>query len=158
MSSELQDTMRPEFWDLPLDTLNRVEWEALCDGCGRCCLKKLEDEEGGQNPTIAWTRVICKYFDEATNRCGCYSDRTTQVPECIDVKVMDILATHWIPDTCAYKLRAENKSLYAWHPLIAGTTKLMEEEGISVQGKVVSEEYVHPEGYFEHIIRWVEST
>jgi hypothetical protein len=80
------------------------------------------------------------------------------VPDCVDVKTLDLLSTRWIPNTCAYKLRARGLPLYSWHPLIAGGTEAIAEADISIAGKVVSEEYVHPEGYYEHVIRWVEST
>ncbi len=148
--------LRAKFWELPLSELNPTEWEALCDGCGRCCLKKFSDEDDDSD--VTWTRVVCQYFNESTNHCGCYATRTSKVPDCVDVKTLNLLATHWIPDTCSYKLRAKGQPLYSWHPLIAKERKAMTEEGISVSGKVVSEEFVHPEGYYEHVIRWVEST
>ncbi len=140
------------FWEKPLSELNGVEWEQLCDGCGRCCLKKLTDE--GSDKTF-YTRIVCRYFEETSNRCGCYKDRTQLVPECLDVKKMDMSTIDWMPDTCAYRLRFEGKPLYDWHPLIAGSREKMQE--ISISGKVIAEQHVHPAGYEEHIIRWVKS-
>ncbi|MFK7862882.1 MAG: YcgN family cysteine cluster protein [Pseudohongiellaceae bacterium] len=144
--------LRERFWELPLEALNQEEWEALCDGCGRCCLKKLSDEESDQ---LVWTRVVCRYYQESSSNCGCYSQRTEKVPDCIDVRNLDIAATQWMPETCAYQLRALDKPLFDWHPLIAGNRNLITSEGISIEGKVVSEDFVHPEGYEEHVIRWV---
>lgn len=141
-----------KFWERPLNTLNPAEWEALCDGCGRCCLKKFSDEETEE---LAWTRIVCRYFDEQTSQCGCYDQRTVKVPDCVDVKHLDIAATFWMPDTCAYRLRALGKPLFSWHPLIAGSREAMEEAEITVAGKVISEDFVHPNGYEEHVIRWI---
>lgn len=156
MSAEQASTHRPKFWELPLSSLNDSEWEALCDGCGRCCLKKFSDED--DEDSIAWTRVVCRYFDEDTSSCSCYADRTKRVPDCVDVRTLDLLNTQWVPDTCAYKLRARGKSLYPWHPLIAESKNELQEAEISIAGRIISEEHVHPEGYYEHVIRWVEST
>lgn len=143
------------FWEKPLTELNREEWEALCDGCGRCCLKKFEDEDSGE---LAWTRIVCRYFDEATSLCGCYSERTRLVPDCCNVRDLSMAQIEWMPPTCAYRLRQEGKPLYAWHPLLAGDRRAMEEQGIAIRGQVLSEEHVHPEGFEEHIIRWVANS
>lgn len=145
-------TLREAFWELPLASLNSDEWEALCDGCGRCCVKKFVDEDTN---LLHWTRVVCRYYEQETSRCGCYSERTANVPDCIDVKNLDIEETNWMPDTCAYKLRALDKPLYSWHPLIAGSRDEIEAADITIGGKVISEVYVHPEGYEEHVIRWI---
>lgn len=156
MTKQMSDTdnqaLGKKFWERPLSTLNRGEWEALCDGCGRCCLKKFSDEDTEE---VAWTRVVCRYFDERTSQCGCYEQRTVKVPDCIDVNHLDIAATHWMPDTCAYRLRALDKPLFDWHPLISGSRDAIEEAQIHIAGKVISEEFVHPDGYEEHVIRWI---
>ena len=145
---------RPKFWELPIESLSDQEWELLCDHCGRCCLKKLEDEDSGE---IEWTRVICAYHQRESGRCGCYGERTEKVPECLDVRKMSVADAHWMPGTCAYRLRFENKPLPGWHPLLTGSEDAMAAAGIQVDERVLSEEYVHPLGYHEHIIRWVES-
>ena len=142
------------FWERSLASLNDEEWEQLCDGCGRCCLKKISDENSGE--TI-YTRVICRYFDQRSNLCNCYDTRSKKVPECLQVRDHDIGALKWIPDTCAYKLRYENRPLYDWHPLLAGSREQMESLGIAVTGRVLSEEYVHEDGLAEHVIKWVSS-
>lgn len=144
-----------KFWEKPLAKLNDREWEALCDGCGRCCLKKLQDESDN---SIHWTRIVCRYFDEQSHQCTCYQSRSELVPDCLDVKRMDILASlDWMPATCAYRLRAEDKPLPDWHPLLTGSREAMKEAGIQIGGSVLSEEFVHPEGYQEHVIKWVKS-
>ena len=146
--------LRPKFWELPLEALNPQEWESLCDGCGRCCLKKLSDEDSDE---IVYTRVVCRYFDEQTSRCGCYQERTKNVPDCLDVRGMDLAISNWMPDSCAYKLRYQGRDLFDWHPLIAGSRAKMAEAGILLEGKVISEEHVHPDGFEEHTIRWVSA-
>ena len=145
---------RRKFWEMPLEELTPTEWEQLCDGCGRCCLKKLADEDSDE---ISYTRVVCRYFDEQTSRCGCYETRTELVSDCLDVKQMDLHANSWMPDSCAYRLRFEGKPLFDWHPLLAGSRREMETAGILLKGRVISEEYVHPEGFEEHVIRWVKA-
>lgn len=148
------ETVAIPFWEKPLDALNADEWEALCDGCGRCCLKKLTDADG---ETVEFTRVVCRYFAAKSSRCTCYGERTELVPDCLSVKHMDIGAINWMPDTCAYRLRFEEKPLFDWHPLIAGSRALMEARGITLGERVISEEYVHEDGLEEHIIRWVQA-
>jgi uncharacterized cysteine cluster protein YcgN (CxxCxxCC family) len=140
------------FWHKPLEELSFAEWEQLCDGCGRCCLKKLTAKDSDET---LYTRVVCRCFDEETSQCKHYIKRQTIVPDCLVVSKMDRSALKWMPTTCAYRLRNEGKPLFDWHPLIAGSTAAMDNLGISIKGKVLSEEYVHDEGLEEHIIRWV---
>ena len=141
------------FWEKPLSQLNDSEWERLCDGCGRCCLKKLQDEDSGETH---YTRVVSRYFKSETNRCSCYENRTRLVPDCVKVKQVSASAFAWMPATCAYRLRFEDRPLYNWHPLITGSRQAMESAEIPIGGRTLSEEFVHREGYQEHIIRWVE--
>lgn len=140
------------FWEKPLAELTRKEWEALCDGCGRCCLKKLLDEESGE---IHYTRVVCRYMEQSTCSCKAYQRRQELVPECLVLNTEILPQLHWIPDTCAYRLRYDKKPLPDWHPLISGSRTAMIEQGISVTGKTISENYVHEDGLEEHIVRWV---
>ena len=142
------------FWERPLESLNSEEWEQLCDGCGRCCLQKLSDEETGE---IFYTRVVCRYFDQQSSRCGCYDSRSEKVPDCLRVRDHDIGTLRWIPDTCAYKLRHEGKPLLDWHPLISGSRDAMEQQGITVAGRAIDERHVHPDGLEEQIITWVSA-
>ena len=151
----MDDGKVDKFWEKPLDQLDPVEWEALCDGCGRCCLKKLEDEQSAET---LYTRVVCRYFEQSACRCNSYKDRQTLVPDCVVLDPLVVNKLDWMPDTCAYKIRSKGLPLPNWHPLIAESRHLMNELGISIGGKVISEEFVHPEGLEEHIIRWVKAT
>ena len=145
--------VRKEFWKLPLEELTAEEWELLCDGCGRCCLKKVQDDKSNE---LFWTRVACRYLDQNC-RCSNYAKRTDLVPTCLNVKEMYEQNTNCMPDTCAYRLRSEKKPLRDWHPLLTNNEDSIINAGISVSGKTLSEEYVHEGGYDEHVIRWVKS-
>jgi uncharacterized cysteine cluster protein YcgN (CxxCxxCC family) len=146
--------MVEKFWELPLEQLNKEQWEALCDGCGRCCLKKLIDTETEQ---VHYTRVVCRYLDQRKCRCQAYRRRQKLVPDCLVLTMENLPHLDWIPDTCAYRLRLDGKPLPAWHPLLTGSRDAMGQQQISVTGKVISEEYVHDDGLQEHIIRWVST-
>ena len=142
--------MRERFWERPLTELSPEEWEALCDGCGRCCLNKLEDEETGE---IALTRVACKLLDNETCRCASYPDRHAYVPECIVLTPSTIPDhLHWLPATCAYRLRHEGRPLYPWHPLVSGDPDSVHRAGISVAGWTVSEAEVPEDDWEDYII------
>ena len=143
-------TLRKRFWEtVPLDKMNDEEWEALCDGCGKCCLNKLEDEDTGE---VALTRVACRLFDDETCRCAQYDIRHQFVPECIVLKP-DNLDTHayWMPQTCAYRLLWEGKPLFDWHPLISGDPQTVHDAGVSAQDITVSE-FETPEDEWEDYI------
>ena len=143
-----------EWWNtLPLEALDPEQWEALCDSCALCCLHKLEDDDTGE---VYYTGIRCRYLDEATCRCGDYPNRSVLVPHCIDLVGKDCAQLHWLPSTCAYRLRAQGKSLPEWHYLVCGDRDAVHRAGVSIQGRAVSDEYVHPDGYDEHIIHWVE--
>lgn len=121
------------FWEKPLSALTRAEWEKLCDGCGRCCLVKLEDEDTG---AIHHTSVACKLLDQESCRCRDYSNRRKFVPDCVRLTPKKVSEIPWLPPTCAYALRAQGKPLHAWHPLISGDPQSVHEAGVSVHGKV----------------------
>lgn len=146
-----RDGLRPRFWEkYPMDRLSQAEWEALCDGCGKCCLNKLEDEETGE---VALTRIACRLLDDSSCLCGQYATRHQFVPECIVLtpKNMDKNA-YWMPDTCAYKLLWQGKRLYDWHPLISGDPQSVHDAGVSVQGITIPEFEVHEEDWEDYII------
>ena len=146
--------LEDRFWEKKgLDELDREEWEALCDGCGRCCLIKIEDEDSGE---LFYTNVICEYHDSLHCECTRYRDRSILVPECIKVTPEVARSEHWLPDTCAYRLLAQGKPLFDWHPLISGDRDSVHEADISVRDKVVSEAYVHPDELAEHLVHWLE--
>lgn len=140
------------FWETKsLSEMNNDEWESLCDGCGRCCLHRLENEDTGE---VFFTSIVCQYFDTQTSRCRCYTERTRLVPECLVVSLDNPESFEHAPESCAYRLLAEDKPLFDWHPLIAGNHQKMIEANISINDKVVSEEYVHPDEWEDHIIEW----
>ncbi|MEX1031954.1 MAG: YcgN family cysteine cluster protein [Cellvibrionaceae bacterium] len=144
--------MSKRFWQTkPLSEMNVVEWESLCDGCAKCCLQKLEDEDNGD---LHYTRVACRHLDETNCRCSAYEQRR-QVPHCVLLTAADVTEFGWLPSTCAYRLVAEGKPLPEWHHLISGSRETIHAAGRSVKGRVLSEEYVHPDGLEEHIVHWV---
>ncbi len=139
------------FWERKsLTQLSRDEWESLCDGCGKCCLNKLEDEETGQ---VALTRVACRLLDDTTCRCAHYGNRHQFIPECI-VLTPETIAEHmyWLPQTCAYRLLYEGAPLPDWHPLITGDANSVHSAGVSVQHCTVSEFDISDEQWEDHII------
>ena len=146
-----RDDVRPEFWsNVPLSKMTRTEWEALCDGCGKCCLNKLEDEDSGE---VALTRVACKLLDDSTCYCSAYSTRHQYVPECIQLTPKSIEEhMYWLPQTCAYRLVYEGKNLFHWHPLISGSAQSVHDAGVSVQGLTVSEANTPDDDWEDHII------
>ena len=144
----------PRFWEAKsLDEMNREEWEALCDGCGRCCLLKIEDEDSGE---LYYTNVVCEFHDSERCRCTAYRQRSELVPDCIQVTPEVAREQKWLPDTCAYRLLAEGKALFDWHPLISGDPDSIHRAGITVRDKVVSEQYVHPDELPEHLVHWFD--
>ncbi len=143
-----------EWWhEKALTELSSAQWEALCDGCAKCCLHKLEDEDSGE---VFYTKVRCRFLNERTCRCTDYGNRSTLVANCIDLRTADWTRLDWLPSTCAYRLRAHGQQLPAWHPLMSGSGDAVHRQGISIRGRAISDEYVHPDGYDEHIVHWVE--
>ena len=142
-------TLRDEFWTLPLAALNAAEWEALCDGCGKCCLHKLEDEDTG---AIAETNVACRLLDCETARCKDYRHRKAKVPDCLQLTLKIVERVPWLPESCAYRRRAEGRALPEWHHLLTGGYEAMEAAGASVAGRVISEDVAGPIEH--HIVSW----
>lgn len=140
------------FWETkPLTKLSQEEWESLCDGCARCCLIKLEDEDSGD---IHHTNVVCDLLDLEECRCTKYSERSIHVPECVVVTPQIIDQLHWMPSTCAYRLLWEGNSLPEWHPLITGDAKSVHLAGISVRGRVFKQCEVNDDDLQDHIVDW----
>ncbi|SEH63631.1 YcgN family cysteine cluster protein [Magnetospirillum fulvum] len=138
------------FWETKaLKDLSRKEWESLCDGCGRCCLHKLEDSDTGE---IHYTNVACRLLD--LGKCGCrdYAHRWRHVPDCIQLSATVIADLAWLPSTCAYRLLAEGKGLTWWHPLVSGDPDSVHRAGISVRGRAVPEGRAGPLDH--HIVVW----
>jgi hypothetical protein len=124
------------FWEKPLAELDRGEWEALCDGCGKCCLHKLEDADTG---LVHPTNVACKLLDTESGRCTNYRGRKAFVPDCIRLTARTVERHGWLPSTCAYRLRAEGKSLPDWHYLVSGDPEAVHRLGLSVRGWTIPE-------------------
>lgn len=129
------------FWEQPLDTLDRAQWESLCDGCGKCCLLKAEDEDDGQ---IYMTNIACKLLDMETARCSDYRRRRFYVPDCIRLTKGRLEKFDWLPASCAYKLRAQDLPLPNWHYLVSGSRETIHEAGMSIRGKVITETEAGP--------------
>ena len=136
------------FWDEPLEALNRDEWEALCDGCGKCCLHKLEDEDTGE---VIRTNVACRLLDLSSGRCADYRHRKAMVPDCLRLTLKLVREVRWLPATCAYRLRADGKPLPDWHYLECGDRTAVRRAGQSVIGKAISEVLAGP--LEDHIVQ-----
>lgn len=143
--------LRPRFWEtVPLAKMTAAEWEALCDGCGKCCLNKLEYEDTGE---VAYTRVACRLLDGETCRCTQYPIRHQFVPECVRLtpKTLPKIA-YWMPRTCAYRLLWIGEALPDWHPLVTGDPESTDAAGQSVRGWTVPEFEVDEEDWDDYII------
>ncbi|ABC62125.1 YcgN family cysteine cluster protein [Erythrobacter litoralis] len=144
--------LRDRFWELPLADLSEPEWEALCDGCGRCCLHKIEDADSGE---IEDTNVACKLLDTETARCTDYRNRKTFVPDCLRLTLKIVEDVAWLPESCAYRRRADGRGLPLWHYLLSGDPEAVHRKGAGVAGRVVSENRAGPLEH--HIVDWQES-
>ena len=142
------------FWDeKTLEEMSREEWEALCDGCGRCCLMKLEDEDTGE---IYTSDVHCQLLDGDTCKCTDYPHRHARVPDCIKLTPANVRTISWIPKTCAYKRLADGKGLAWWHPLVSGDPETVVAAGVSVRGRTVPEQSVQPGEWESLVADWPE--
>ena len=140
------------FWKTKkLAEMTTEEWESLCDGCGKCCLHKLEDEDTGE---IAYTNVACKLINLNTCRCTRYAERTELVPECLNLKQYDFTQYHWLPVTCAYRLLNEGKALPVWHPLRSGRAASVKKAGASISSYAIKESATL--NLEDHIIEWLD--
>lgn len=138
------------FWRTKsLGEMTRAEWESLCDGCGRCCLHKLRDEDTDE---LAWTEVACRLLDTQSCRCTDYANRKARVPDCVKLTPARVAAIDWLPPSCAYRLLRDGQDLPWWHPLVSGDPETVVQAGISVRGKAVCE---RDAGALEdHVVAW----
>lgn len=141
------------FWRTKsLEQMTQKEWESLCDGCGRCCLNKLEDADTG---ATYFTDVACKLLDTDGCRCTDYPNRQKKVPDCVKLTARGVRRIVWLPPTCAYKLLADGGDLFWWHPLVSGDPDTVHAAGVSVRGRVELSENEVPDSQLEgHIVSW----
>jgi uncharacterized cysteine cluster protein YcgN (CxxCxxCC family) len=172
---------RPFWKTRTLEAMSDAEWESLCDGCGRCCLVKLEEEAdpdtdvappramprharaknpalvppGADNPRTWYTDLGCRLLDGDTCRCSDYANRQAKVPDCVKLTPQTVRTLGWLPPTCAYRLVAEGRDLYWWHPLVSGDPETVHAAGVSVRGRVAASEDDLPlYDYEDRIVGW----
>ncbi|MBB1487065.1 YcgN family cysteine cluster protein [Oceanospirillum sediminis] len=146
--------LQDRFWEQKsLRQMNDQEWEALCDGCGKCCLHKLEDEDDGE---IYYTDVACKLLDITTCQCNDYPNRLQQVPGCLQLTPDADDVFEWLPSSCAYRLLREGKPLPSWHHLMSGKADSIHKARRSIRRRSVSEQVVDPDEMEMHIIGWID--
>ena len=142
--------LEPEFWvSKGLDEMSPAEWEALCDGCGQCCLLKVEDEDTG---VIYLTHLACRLLNVGTCRCSDYEHRHKSVPDCVRIGPKQARELTWLPKSCAYRLLAEGRELAWWHPLVSGDPETVHQAGVSVRGWARSEKGIRPSAIAKYII------
>ena len=145
--------IEPEYWKKKsLAEMNGEEWEALCDGCARCCLYKLQDDETGE---IFYTNVVCRLLDSYRCKCGDYIHRAKLVPTCLVLDADLVKRLAWMPKTCAYRLLAEGKDLPEWHPLVTGDPNSVHKAGISVRYRVVEEKDADMDNLEDYVVDWL---
>jgi uncharacterized cysteine cluster protein YcgN (CxxCxxCC family) len=146
-------TRTTPFWQTTaLAEMSQVQWESLCDGCGRCCLHKLEDADTG---TVHYTDASCDLLDRRSCRCTDYANRAQRIPDCVTLRAGEPETLAWMPRTCAYRRLAEGRDLAWWHPLVSGSAETVHQAGISVRGKVRPARDTSPEALEERVIRWI---
>ena len=142
--------LRKNYWkSARLTDMSNAEWEALCDGCGKCCLLKLEDIDDG---TVEYTNVACRLLDSVSCRCTRYGSRRDFIEDCIELTPGNLSDLHWLPSTCAYRLVGEGKDLPWWHHLISGSRETIHVAGQSVRGKTTTE--TNAADLEDHIVQW----
>ncbi len=144
-----------EFWkNKSLAEMSKDEWESLCDGCARCCMIKLQDEDTDE---VHYTSIVCDLLDQHDCQCTAYPQRHALVKDCVVLTHERVGEFHWLPKSCAYRTLAEGRPLAWWHPLVSGTRDTVHQAEISVQGKVIAQSEVDEDDEQDMIIRWVET-
>lgn len=140
------------FWqEKKLDKMSQKEWESLCDGCGKCCLVQLEDEDSGER---CFTDLACKYFNVEQGGCTVYEQRSQKMPGCVKLTPQNLADVYWLPSTCAYRLLQEGKALPGWHPLLTGDRQTVEDAGQRIVGRVIPMSIVDEKNWEDHIVDW----
>ncbi len=143
------------FWEeKSLTEMSATQWEQLCDGCARCCLIKLQDDDTEE---IHYTHMVCDLLDSESCRCTDYANRHQRVADCINFHAAIVDSLAWLPKSCAYRRLAEGRGLEWWHPLVSGDPSTVHEAGISVRGRVLAESAVHSDDWEDAIIHWVDT-
>ncbi len=146
--------MKPAFWRTKtLAEMDEAEWESLCDGCGKCCLISIEDEDSGD---VFWTDMACKLFDGAACRCSDYANRAKRVKDCVKLTPENVGDLAWMPKTCAYRLVHEGRPLPWWHPLVSGDPESVHKAGASVRGRTIPERRLKISQLIKRISDWPE--
>jgi uncharacterized cysteine cluster protein YcgN (CxxCxxCC family) len=141
------------YWEhKTLEQMSEAEWEALCDGCGKCCLHKLIDDDTDE---LYHTNIACRLLDTDSVRCRDYHNRHSQVPDCLEFTVANVAEQTWLPKSCAYRTLHEGRKLQKWHPLISGRHETVHQFKRSIRGRCVSENEIDPDHWDEHLIHWV---
>ncbi|TCD13532.1 YcgN family cysteine cluster protein [Oricola cellulosilytica] len=151
MRRDVESGEKPFWQTKSLGEMSPDEWESLCDGCGKCCMSKLIDDDTDE---IHFTTVACRLFNENTCRCADYLNRQAIVPDCVRLTPENVGEIEWLPSTCAYRLLAEGRPLYDWHPLVSGDPASVHEASMSMRGRVSAheQEIAHEGEYLDHII------
>ena len=153
MVDDNRETAETPFWESKtLEEMTGEEWESLCDGCGRCCLVKLEDEDTGQYYA---TDIACRLLDGQKCRCRDYANRQAVVSDCVRLTPHEARTLRWLPPSCAYRLLAEGKGLFWWHPLVSGRAETVIEAGVSVKGRIhCGDDEIAVEDVVDRIKQW----
>ena len=142
-----------DFWNTtPLSNLNDDQWELLCDGCGKCCLHKLQDEYTDE---VFYSRVACRLLDTRSGGCNDYANRFSRVPDCMNIRALTADQFAWLPATCAYRLRHNDQPLPDWHPLMSDNQHSVHKQSNAIRGRVISEDEVAGVDLEDHLITWI---
>ena len=140
------------FWqEKKLDEMSQNEWESLCDGCGKCCLVQLEDEDSSER---CFTDLACTYFNVEQGGCTVYEQRSQKMPDCVKLTPQNLADVYWLPSTCAYRLLQDGKALPGWHPLLTGDKQTVEDAGQRTVGRVIPMSMIDEKNWEDHIIDW----
>ncbi|MEM9421171.1 MAG: YcgN family cysteine cluster protein [Pseudomonadota bacterium] len=152
MTDAPSSSLSPRFWEVKtLSEMSQAEWEALCDGCGQCCVVLLDDEEAPEG-TFYETNACCALFDPETRTCTDYERRQEKVPGCVKVSAQNASSLSWMPKSCAYRRLAEGRGLAAWHPLVSGRRNSVVEAGVAVSPELMNEALIPEDVLWDYVV------